>query len=204
MKEKLKKEILSKKIIILVVFIVFILGLLFGSIYITLLSNSNKKVVLDSVNNYYSNFNKISITDKFNIFKNELSSNLIYYIIMWLLGLSIIGLPIIIFMVFMRFFVTGFNISSLFACYKLKGLKYVLVYLVPSNIILLLLSIFLGIYSVNISIRLATNIIKKKTINFGTFMGKYFFILLISILVVVITSLYDSFVSPFFYNLFTK
>lgn len=204
MKEKLKKEILSKKIIILVVFIVFILGLLFGSIYITLLSNSNKKVVLDSVNNYYSNFNKISITDKFNIFKNELSSNLIYYIIMWLLGLSIIGLPIIIFMVFMRFFVTGFNISSLFACYKLKGLKYVLVYLVPSNIILLLLSIFLGIYSVNISIRLATNIIKKKTINFGTFMGKYFFILLISILIVVITSLYNSFVLPFFYNLFTK
>lgn len=204
MKEKLKKEILSKKIIILVVFIVFILGLLFGSIYITLLNNSNKKVVLDSVNNYYSSFNKISITDKFNIFKSNLSSNLIYYIVMWLLGLSIIGLPIIIFMVFMRFFVTGFNISSLFACYKLKGLKYVLVYLVPSNIILLLLSIFLGIYSVNISIRLATNIIKKKTINFGTFMGKYFFILLISILVVVITSLYDSFVSPFFYNLFTK
>ncbi len=204
MKEKLKKEILSKKIIILVVFIVFILGLLFGSIYITLLNNSNKKVVLDSVNNYYSSFNKISITDKFNIFKSNLSSNLIYYIVMWLLGLSIIGLPIIVFMVFMRFFVTGFNISSLFACYKLKGLKYVLVYLVPSNIILLLLSIFLGIYSVNISIRLATNIIKKKTINFGTFMGKYFFILLISILVVVITSLYDSFVSPFFYNLFTK
>lgn len=204
MKEKLKKEILSKKIIILVVFIVFILGLLFGSIYITLLNNSNKKVVLDSVNNYYSSFNKISITDKFNIFKSNLSSNLIYYIVMWLLGLSIIGLPIIVFMVFMRFFVTGFNISSLFACYKLKGLKYVLVYLVPSNIILLLLSIFLGIYSVNISIRLATNIIKKKTINFGTFMGKYFFILLISILVVVFTSLYDSFVSPFFYNLFTK
>ena len=204
MKEKLKKEILSKKIIILVVFIVFILGLLFGSIYITLLNNSNKKVVLDSVNNYCSSFNKISITDKFNIFKSNLSSNLIYYIVMWLLGLSIIGLPIIVFMVFMRFFVTGFNISSLFACYKLKGLKYVLVYLVPSNIILLLLSIFLGIYSVNISIRLATNIIKKKTINFGTFMGKYFFILLISILLVVITSLYDSFVSPFFYNLFTK
>lgn len=204
MKEKLKKEILSKKIIILVVFIVFILGLLFGSIYITLLNNSNKKVVLDSVNNYYSSFNKISITDKFNIFKSNLSSNLIYYIVMWLLGLSIIGLPIIVFMIFMRFFVTGFNISSLFACYKLKGLKYVLVYLVPSNIILLLLSIFLGIYSVNISIRLATNIIKKKTINFGTFIGKYFFILLISILVVVITSLYDSFVSPFFYNLFTK
>ena len=77
MKEKLKKEILSKKIIILVVFIVFILGLLFGSIYITLLNNSNKKVVLDSVNNYYSSFNKISITDKFNIFKSNLSSNLI-------------------------------------------------------------------------------------------------------------------------------
>ena len=38
MKEKLKKEILSKKIIILVVFIVFILCLLFGSIYIKLLN----------------------------------------------------------------------------------------------------------------------------------------------------------------------
>lgn len=204
MKEKLKKDIYSRKTVILVVFIVFILGLLFGSLYITILDNDNKKIILDSVKNYFNSYNSITFSSRLEIFKNSFTKNLLYFITMWLLGLSIIGVPIIIFMIFLKSFISGFSIASIFACYKFKGLVGILIYILPSNVIMLILSIFLGIYSVNLSIKLGTNAFTKKNLNFGAFMGKYFFVLLMIVLICIILSLFDAFIAPYLYNLFTN
>lgn len=204
MMEKIKKDIYSRKTIVLVIFIVFILGLLFGSLYITILDNDNKRIILDSVKNYFNSYEYTNFSSRLEIFKNSFTKNLSYFIIMWLLGLSIIGVPIIIIMIFVKSFITGFSIASIFACYKFKGLLGILIYILPSNVIILILSIFLAIYSVNLSIKLGINAITKKNLNFGTFMGKYFFLLLLIILICIILSLFDAFISPYLYNLFTN
>ena len=115
--KQVKKQFINKKKILVILFIVFLIGLLFGSIYISVLNNSNKKVVIDHVRNYFSSFENIRFKDKLDIFKNTLSKNLIYFISIWLLGLSIIGIPLIIIMLFFKSFITGFSISSIFACY---------------------------------------------------------------------------------------
>ena len=202
MKEKIKHEIYSKKIVILIVLTAFLLGLLFGSIYITVLDNENKKEIITSVKNYFYSFNKITFSSKLEIFKNSLFKNMLYFIGMWALGLSIIGIPIIIIMVFIRSFMLGFSVSGIIVSYKMKGLLGLIMYIIPSNIIMLCLSIFLGIYTINLSIKLGTNAFGKKTLNFGTFMGRYFFILLVIILLCIITSLFDAFISPSLFKLF--
>ena len=204
MKNKIEKDFKNKKIIILVIFILFILGLLFGSLYITIMDNSNKKIIIETVNNHFKSYNNISFSSKLLIFKNTLTSNLLYFAVMWLLGLSIIGLPLIGLMIFFKSFITGFSVASIFACYKFKGFIGILIYLFPSNLIFLFLSMFLGVYSLNLTIKLGNNALCKKTLNFGLFMGKYFFVLLICILICVACSLFEAFISPLFYNLFTK
>ena len=202
--KQVKKQVINKKVLLTIVFIVFILGLLFGSIYITILDNSNKKIVIDNVKNYFGNFSSITFKDKLGIFKNSLIKNLSYYLSIWILGLSIIGLPVILIMVFFKSFITGFSISGLFAVYKFKGLLGIFFYMIPSNIITLLYTLFLGAYSIDLSIKLLRHAFKKKTLNFGFFMGKYYFLLLVSILLSVIVSLYDAFIEPSILNLFTK
>ncbi|MBO6195175.1 MAG: stage II sporulation protein M [Bacilli bacterium] len=202
--KQVKKQVINKKVLLTIVFIVFILGLLFGSIYITILDNSNKKIVIDNVKNYFGNFSSITFKDKLGIFKNSLIKNLSYYLSIWILGLSIIGIPVILIMVFFKSFITGFSISGLFAVYKFKGLLGIFFYMIPSNIITLLYTLFLGAYSIDLSIKLLRHAFKKKTLNFGFFMGKYYFLLLVSILLSVIVSLYDAFIEPSILNLFTK
>ena len=115
---------------------------------------------------------------------------------MWLLGISIIGIPIIFIMIFFKSFILGFSISSIFAKYKINGLLKVIFYLFPSNILFTLFIIFLSVYSINISIKILSSAFKKQTINFKTFMGKYFFILVLSILISIICALYDAFINP--------
>ena len=47
-------EIKSKKVIFISVILLLVLGLLFGSLYITIISNEDKKYINDSVYNYFN------------------------------------------------------------------------------------------------------------------------------------------------------
>lgn len=199
--EDIKEIVLKKKIILIGVGIVLVLGLLFGSIYITILSNNDKKELLNNVSIYFDNYKNISFQDEIIIFKESLIKNLLYFIFIWILGISIVGFPIILIMIFYKSFLTGFSISSIFAKYKLKGLYKIFLYIFPSKILLLILSIILAVYAINLSNRLASACLKKKSFNFNAYMGKYFLMLLICVLAVVISSLIDAFVIPFFYNI---
>ena len=199
-----KKDLKNKNNILLVISVTFILGLIFGSIYITILKNGEKTTILNEVGNYFLSNNKLNFEDKIDIFKNELLSNLLYTVSMWLLGLSVIGLPIIFIMIFFKSFTLGFSVSSIFAKYGFKGIVGVFTYIIPSPIILSIFSLFLASYSIIISVKILKGSFTKQTINFKTFMGKYFFILLVSILLSILCALFDAFVTPSFTKLFTN
>lgn len=199
-----KKELSKRNNILVSIFIIFILGLIFGSIYITILKTGEKTTILNEVNNYFLSINKISIDDKINIFKDSLISNLLYFISIWLLGISVIGIPIIIIMVFFKSFMLSFSVSSIFAKYGFKGTLGAVLYIFPSSIITTILMIVLSTYSLLLSIRIFKSSFLKRNINFKTFMGKYFFLLVISILICILCSLFDAFISPSLLRLFTK
>lgn len=195
-----KKELSKRNNLILLVLIVFVIGLVFGSIYITIISNDQKMLALKKVTLFFNEMPKLTFDDKLDIFKNSFYSNILYVVSMWLLGISIIGIPIIFIMVFFRSFILGFSVSNIFAKYGIKGITKVLIYLFPTNIIMTIFIIFLSSYSISISTQLFLSSFKKQTINFKTFMGKYFFILVIGILISILSSLYDAFISPIIYN----
>ena len=195
-----KQELSNKNNLVILVAIIMIMGLIFGSIYITILSNDQKVSIMKQVNSYYLSMKTIDFEGKIEIFKNNLYSNLIYTSIIWLLGISIIGIPIIFIMVFFKSFIISFSISSIFAKYKINGILKALIYIFPSNLLLLIFVIFLSTYSILISSKLFSSAIKKESLNFRTFMGKYLFILVLSVLVSILCSLYDAFVSPFIYK----
>lgn len=196
-----KKELSKKNNLIILVLVVFIIGLIFGSIYITILSNDQKTIALKQVTTYFNNIDKLSIDDKIDIFKNSFYSNILYTISMWVLGLSVIGVPIIFIMIFFKSFILSFSVSNIFAKYGIKGIFKVLFYLFPTNVVIIIFTIFLSSYSIFISTKIFSSAFKKQTINFKTFMGKYFFILVIGILISILCSLYDAFISPFIYDI---
>lgn len=199
-----KKELSKKNNILLIVAIIFILGLVFGSIYITILNNSEKGEILNQVTNYFSLNNKLGFEDKIDIFKNTLISNLLFVISMWILGISVIGIPIVFIMIFFKSFVIGFSVSSIFAKYGIKGLIGVLVYLFPSQITTSIFAIFLAAYSIIISFKVVNGAFLRKNVNFKSFMGRYSFILVIGVLISILCSLFDAFISPSLTKLFTN
>ena len=194
------RRIFSKKNkIFYVILFIFIIGLISGSLYITMLNNKDKLYILGKITNYYSNYSKITLDDKLLIFKNSLINNILYIIIIWILGISVIGIPIVLILIFFKSFVLGFSISSIYAKYKLSSFLKIMLYLFPSNIIILIYTLFLSTFSILLSINLINSAFYKKSFNFGSFMGKYLFILLIGIIISIISSLIDAFIMPLLY-----
>ena len=197
-----KREIAKRNNILVLILVIFIVGLIFGSIYITILSNDQKLLIMNKVSNFFKTITKIKFEYKIDIFKNSLYSNLLCVCSIWILGISIVGIPIVFIIMFFKSFILSFSVSSIFAKYGFKGIVKVLIYLFPSNIIFTIFVIFLSTYSIIISSNIFLSAFKKETINFKLFMGKYLFLLVIGVLISILCALYDAFVNPFIYQIF--
>ena len=191
--DKLKIKI-NKKIFVFL-FVLMLMGIIAGSIFTTILNSSDKELVINHLNEFIDNINNNKLDYLFAL-KNNLITNISYVILIWLLGISVIGLPIIIIMFFTKCFILGFSVGAILTSFKLKGILVSLVYVFPGQVISLLFLLLLMMYSMSFTFKMIYAILKKKSIDFKLIMNKYFKILLIVLSVVILMSLYDTYLMP--------
>lgn len=191
--DKLKANFKLNKKILIFLFGLLAIGFIFGTVFITMINSSDKELVKDYIKNYIDNVNNINYSKSL---INSLINNLGFVLIIWLLGISVIGIPLIIFIYFTKAFTLGFSISSFILNYKTKGCLYALIYVFPSQIINIIMYTILTLYSLTFSFKIIYSLLNKSNLNFKNLTGKYFKILLITIIITIISSLYDTFVIP--------
>ena len=174
---------------------ILVLGILFGSILPIFLSVDDKSLVSEYLTGFVSD-----IKDGFNslfLLKNGIISDFLFLIIIWLLGISIIGVPIVIFMFFYKCFIIGFSISSILINYGFKGIIFSFFYIFPHCIISIFSYIILVGYSLIFSIKLLFYIFRKNDFNIRRFFKKYVLIFGICFLIVFMSVIYEAFISPY-------
>lgn len=191
---KLKNYIkLDKKLFIFLI-ILLIVGIISGSVFVTLLSDSDKTLVTEYLNIFFEKLSNHQL-DYLHVFKNSVISNIILVIFIWLLGISVIGLPIMVILYFYKAFVLGFSVGSIIVNYHLKGVLFGLIYAIGQAILIFGLIILL-IYAMSFSFKMIGCIFKKKPLDFRLIINKYAFILVIIIVITLIGSVYDSYLMP--------
>ena len=201
--DKLKKIIKYDKKIMTFLNVIAIVGIIAGSIFMIILNKNDKETVLNSIKDF---FDKL-INNKFNFagtLKNTLISNLLFSFIIWVIGISVVGVLIVIFIIFYKSFTLGFTISSIIYAYSIKGTLLALIYVFPHMVINLLVLLYLSSYSIKLSIILIKSILKKDNLNFKAFINNYSKVFLISIIFLIVTSLYESFIAPIILRYFAQ
>ena len=193
--DKLKVKVKLDKKILLFLLILLIIGITVGSIFVTILNQSDKSLVSEHLNDFLNNVEENKLDFSLAL-KNNLISNVLYVLIIWLLGISVIGLPIIIFMFFSKTFILGFSLGAIISTFKTKGILFGLIYTFPGQVISLLFLILLVMYSMSFSFKMIYLIFKKKTLDFKIVMNKYFKILFIVLIIIILMSLYDTYLMP--------
>ena len=198
MKQKMqhfKQYFIVSKKMYLILFILFIIAIIAGSVFSITLNEVDNDLVTTYLNNYLNLVKEKNIVFKEN-FLNFILSNSITNLIIWLLGFSVIGIPIIIFLFFYKCFIIGFAISSIILRYKAKGILLGLLYVFPHHIISILLLMILSIYALSVSINIIKAILKRKEISFKEITNRYIVILLITFISTLLLGIYESYILP--------
>ncbi len=194
--EKLKKKYLFLIIIV-------IIGIIIGVLFSNILSNEDNKLVTNKITSY---FNNLKGDIPINYFKNlcySLKNNVLCLIIIWLLGLSVIGLLFNNFILFFKSFILGFSIGSIINIYLYSGLVLSFVYIFPALLLNIIVFLIMTYYANDFSLKLFNLIFRKDNAHFPILIKRYSKILLTLTIVLIISSLIETFITPFAIKLFS-
>lgn len=198
--EIIKKE---KQIVIFMI-IIFLVGLIAGSLFINLISQGDKDILTNQVTTFFTSIKKLS-SDVFgvNALFDGLLNNYSQLFIIFVLGISMVGVIAVVFILFFKGFTLGTTLSAIILKYQLKGVLGVFLYVFPVVIINILIYIFISFFATNASIKFLKALLKKDNLNFKKFLGKYLLSFMISIIFMFICCLLDAFLTPLLLKLFT-
>lgn len=198
--DKTFKKIHTNKRMLVFLFTLLFMAVLFGSFFATKLSTNDLEEIKSSLDTFFL-MTKQNKLNPLPAFFQSFGANMMFTIVIWILGISVIGAPLMIVLFFMKAFTLGFTIASMIKIYHLKGLLYSLIYIFPHQVINLLVFIFFIMFSMSLSITLFQALLKKKTVDFSKVMNRYVFILAITIGILIITSLLEIYLMPFLFRM---
>lgn len=199
---KLIDLILPNKKINFFIITIILLGIISGSIFLMMSNETDKANVVTQIETFLKNISTNSIDNGLAL-KNSLIINYLFVGIIWILGLSMIGIIINIFLAYIKGFLVGFSIASIFLTYKTKGIIACILYTFPTQIINIIVIIILSIYSIMFSKNLL-EIINSKKNNNRLMLKKYLVILIICIILSFISSLLEVYLFPNLLKLVVK
>ncbi len=183
----IKRNKLLSILTLLTIFI-FIIGILYPAV----IDNNTKKIISKNINDLISTIqNNITFKDFF----KTLSSNYVYTIIIWILGISIFGIAIVLILYLFKVFIFGFELSSLFINLKLSNIIFIILYMLP-NLLYITIYFILVLFSISYSITLFKMIFLHKNYNIRIITKKYTKVLLIALILIFLLSIITTFITP--------
>lgn len=198
--ETIKKE----KNILIFILITFFLGLILGSLFINFITEDDKKLLVEQLELFLSNVKNLT-KDVFGIkiFSGEILNNGFQLFIIFVLGISMIGLPVVIIIMFFKGFMLGTTLATIILKYQFKGIIGSFLYVFPCYIFNIIIYIFISFFAVHASIKFLKALLKKDNLNFKSFFGRYLLSFIISMFFMFIVCLLDAYLTPVLLKLFT-
>lgn len=195
--EILRLYIKNNIILFVVLFLIFVLGVIAGSISVNLISDIQTKNILTFINGFLSNINNIS-ADSSAVFSISLSNNLKTALILIISGLTVIGMPVIFVMLFFRGLSLGFTVGFIIKEMGIKGIIFSLLSILPQNIIIIPAIILIGVTGVVFSTSILKNKKYARTLDYPCLLFNYGVLNLFFCISLLIASLIESYISPAF------
>ncbi|MEG0909211.1 MAG: stage II sporulation protein M [Bacilli bacterium] len=192
---QLKQYLTVNKSYFVFLSILLIIGIFAGSIFFLTLNEGDTSLVSEYLSDYIESVSSNSINFKVSLF-NSILSNTLLSVVIFLLGFSVIGLPITLLLFFYKSFIIGFSISSIILNYKLKGLILSIFYVFPHQVCSVILYMILVMSSLIISLNLIKAILNKKEISFKDITSTYTTKYLIILFCLCLFSIYESIILP--------
>lgn len=183
--------------IYLFVIVLFLMGVIFGAIVVNSLSFTQKEDLFYYLSQFFGEVSNGKVAASHDLFLQSLFHNIKFIGLMWILGISIIGLPVILILLFIKGMVVGFTVGFLVNQMGWDGFVLSFVSVLPQNFIIIPIFIIGASISVSFSLRMIRRqFMKKLGESILPLLGRYTIAFCVSILFLVAAAGIEAYVSP--------
>ncbi len=199
--QNLRHYIESQMSLFIFVTVLFVVGVVFGSVIVNTMSPEQKEGLLGYLGHFFRGLEDESIADPKIALQHSIGNHLKTIGLMWVLGLSIIGLPLILILVFLKGLVIGFTVGFLVSQLSWQGLWFAFVSVVPQNLLVVPVLIFAAVSGIHFSMLLIrSRLIQRRGTIYPQFIS-YSIQLSLLAFILILASFFEAYLSPVFMRL---
>lgn len=186
----------NQKSLYIFVTVLFMMGVIFGAVIVNTLDPMQKEGLLNYLSYFFRGLGQDAIADSEVAFQHALGDHLKTVGLMWILGLSVIGIPLLLVFIFLKGLVIGFTVGFLVSQLSWKGLWFAVVAVVPQNLLVIPALMIVAVSGINFSILLVKNrLIHHRGTIYPQFVSYCILVTCMSA-VLFISSLIEAYLSP--------
>lgn len=185
--------------IYLFMFILFLIGVIFGAIIVNSMNFIQKQDLYFYLEQFFGKVLEGTIISEAQLFQTSFFYHIKYIGVIFILGLSIIGIPIIWIFIFMKGIVVGFSVGFLVNQMGWYGLLLAAASIAPQNLLIIPAYIVAGSMAMIFSLHLIRKLFATRLYNHTVRKAfvQYIAVYVTLFAVVLGASLIETFISPF-------
>lgn len=202
LKGRIKEHIHANRWQYMLIALIFLVGFVIGNYKVPALEGGVKNHLLELLDKYLQADSQGSIDGSkllFYAFLNQAKS----IIGIWFLGLTVIGMPLILAVIFIKGFSLGFTIGFLVQEKAGVGILIAILSILPQNLVYIPLLIIWSVVGMNFSVFIATGR-QIRSGSLGRAFVSYTVLMLVYLCIVLIGAFIEAYFSPWFLQSFIK
>ncbi|MBO0995320.1 stage II sporulation protein M [Bacillus sp. SD088] len=178
--------------------VLFLMGVIFGAVMVNSLSAHQKEDLFYYLNQFFGQVGDGQIVPPEELLKLSFFHNVKIAGLIWVLGISIIGFPLIFLLIFLKGVVVGFSIGFLVSQMGWQGLLLSFVSLLPQNLFMIPVLIFISVSSIALSMKIIKKVFIRPTFHFQfvPIFAKYMMAYVGAIAIITVAASIEAYISP--------
>lgn len=199
--EFIKKHIQDHLSIYALVFFCFLIGISVGAFTVKAIEVDQKQDLVAYLKNFFSVFHTQELKG-YQILKEALYNNGQMLFLCWLMGALVLGFPVVLAITGFKGFVLGFTVGLLIEEFKLQGILLFFLAVLPQNLLLIPLFIFISVCAVSFSVgMIGVKLKKQKGIKYTKMLLGYSYYYLAALVIILLAGILEAYLAPFFIRL---
>lgn len=130
----------------IIISLIFLIGIFLGVMFVNNLTEEQKMEIVSYINTYKEAFSQGNSNDNITLLQNNIRENIILTLLIWFIGSTIIGIPIVFGIIAFRGFCLGYTVSAVTVVFGVgKGIAFTLISILMQNILFVPAIISLGV-----------------------------------------------------------
>lgn len=130
----------------IIITLIFLIGIFLGVMFVNNLEEVQKNEIVTYVNTYIEAFKQTDSSNNIELLQNNIRDNIILSLLIWFIGSTIIGIPIVFGIIAFRGFCLGYTISTITVVFGVaKGIAFTAISIMMQNILFIPAIISLGV-----------------------------------------------------------